>query len=110
MLDSLEGRSIIRVWLRPHPVRGKGSARRFQSVIQTFFQPDMRTQASSIPCAGFDVKGGPDMTDPLPAGPQLRPDNLEYLRKQAKQLLRAARKDDEAALARFILVLGTMPT
>jgi catechol 2,3-dioxygenase-like lactoylglutathione lyase family enzyme len=50
------------------------------------------------------------MTDPLPAGPQLRADNLEHLRKLAKQLLRGARKGDEAALARFVLVFGTMPT
>jgi len=49
------------------------------------------------------------MTDPLPTGPQWRPDNLEHLRKQAKQLLRAARKGDGAALARFLLVLGTVP-
>lgn len=46
------------------------------------------------------------MPDPVPTGPPLRPDNLEHLRKQAKQLLRSAQNGDETAIGRFALLLG----
>ena len=38
------------------------------------------------------------MSDPHPS---FRPDNLEHLRKQAKQLLRGALNGDATALSRF---------
>src|SRR5689334_19163107 len=41
------------------------------------------------------------MSDPPATGPPIRADNLEYFRKQAKALLRRARRGDSAALARF---------
>ncbi len=46
------------------------------------------------------------MPDRVPTGPPLRPDNLEHLRKQAKQLLRSAQSGDEAAISRFAPLLG----
>ena len=48
------------------------------------------------------------MTDSNPVDPRLRPDNLERLRKQAKQLLRLAGTGDEAAMARFASVFGAI--
>src|SRR5437773_11270691 len=41
------------------------------------------------------------MPDPPPTGPPIRADNLAYLRKQAKVLLRDLRSGDPAAQARF---------
>jgi catechol 2,3-dioxygenase-like lactoylglutathione lyase family enzyme len=41
------------------------------------------------------------MSDPNSTGPPLHADNLEYLRKQAKSLLKSARNRDAAALKRL---------
>jgi methylmalonyl-CoA/ethylmalonyl-CoA epimerase len=41
------------------------------------------------------------MSDPNSTGPPLRPHNLEYLRKQAKSLLKSARDGDANALRRL---------
>ena len=48
------------------------------------------------------------MTASHPVDPRMRPDNLEQLRKQAKQLLRSARGGDEVALGRFAAVFGAV--
>jgi len=69
----------------------------------------MRTQASSIPARRHRERRF-DLTASQPVDPRLRPDNLEQLRKHAKQLLRSARKGDETALARFTSVLGALPS
>jgi catechol 2,3-dioxygenase-like lactoylglutathione lyase family enzyme len=63
----------------------------------------MRTQASSIPAPPDRERriAMPDSRRPF------RPDNLEHLRKQAKQLLRGALNGDATALSRFAQVLGT---
>jgi catechol 2,3-dioxygenase-like lactoylglutathione lyase family enzyme len=52
------------------------------------------------------------MPDPHPSTgpPSLHAGNLDYLRKQAKHLLRAARAGDTAAIARFTAVLGLPPS
>jgi catechol 2,3-dioxygenase-like lactoylglutathione lyase family enzyme len=63
----------------------------------------MRTQASSIPARRGRERRF-DLTASHPVDPRLRPDNLEQLRKRAKQLLRLARNGDETALARFAAV------
>lgn len=47
------------------------------------------------------------MAEPPSDHSQLRPDNLDHLRKLAKQLLRSARNGEAAALARFASVMGT---
>jgi catechol 2,3-dioxygenase-like lactoylglutathione lyase family enzyme len=47
------------------------------------------------------------VADPPSDHSQLRPDNLDHLRKLAKQLLRRARNDEEDALARFASITGT---
>jgi predicted enzyme related to lactoylglutathione lyase len=46
------------------------------------------------------------MPDPPATGPPFRADDLTFLRKQAKALLRAARERNPAAVARFRSVLG----
>jgi hypothetical protein len=92
---------------RPHPVRGQGFALRFSIIVSAFFQPEMRTQASSIPVRRNRERRF-DVTPSRPVDPRMRPDNLEQLRKQAKQLLRSARGGDEPALARFATVFGAV--
>lgn len=44
------------------------------------------------------------MSDPPSTGPPLRADNLNYLRKQAKSLVRKARDGDADALSRFAAI------
>src|SRR5271156_788722 len=46
------------------------------------------------------------MPDPPATGPPFRAADLEFLRKQAKSLLRAVRGKDPSAIARFHKVLG----
>jgi catechol 2,3-dioxygenase-like lactoylglutathione lyase family enzyme len=67
----------------------------------------MRTQASSIPARRHRERRF-DLTASHSVDPPLRPDNLEQLRKQAKQLLRSARAGDQTALGRFAAVHGAV--
>ena len=65
------------------------------TVCSTFFQPECGHRRIRFRRRWNRDERRSAMADPSPTDPRLRPDNLDHLRKLAKQLLRSARNGDE---------------